>query len=104
MTLRSHALLVLSVLFILFNNRFHNTKTAMYHLSEIQILKFQSRTSRATLSKSGLDRPHLSALDMSMFLYKLSLNLAMNLHGQMMSSDDLIPFLDSVPTGSLNLK
>ena len=76
----------------------------MYRMSEIQILEFQPGTSRATFSKSGPDRLYLSALDMSMFLYKLSLNLAMNLHGQMMSSDDLIPFLDSVPTGSLNLK
>ena len=76
-------------------------------MSEIQILEFQFGTSRATFSKSGPDCPHcphLSVLDMPIFLYKLSLNLAMNLHGQMMSSDDLIPFLDSVPTGSLNLK
>ena len=76
----------------------------MYRMFEIQILEFQPRTSRATFSKSGPDCPQLSVLDMSMFLYKLSLNLVMNLHGQMMSSDDLIPFLDSVPTGSLNLK
>lgn len=70
-------------LFILFNRCIHRViqNTALYRLSQY-----------THVPEMGCWSPD-SGLIMSKFLYKLSLNLVMiHLHGQMESSDELIPF------------